>query len=282
MRKFALFFTACLLTFNVLSAQEHLPTAADYEAFTKTRTLVVMDANPMSDFNFKIQEVMKRHWTVTPFDFITEAEFEKKKDDPSYSFLLTTTVTFEIDKTKARYTFLSLLMGESDSKVRDMPDLISIPLSYVRVEESSYAYKMDAFVRFIQDHAKLMHQDPSLITKNPLKYYNKNTKSLAGKTLLVRKQDLQNTVDSEAKIKEVYPYKVKIVDEKEIAEAIERQDADVVFLHKVGPEGGNFKARCYKIIIGAADSQFYYFDYHTISKSTPDRLLLKDFKNMGS
>ena len=282
MRKFVLFFTACLLTVNFLSAQEHLPTAADYEAFTKTRTLVVMDANPMSDFNFKIQEVMKRHWTVTPFDFITEAEFEKKKDNPSYSFLLTTTVTFEIDKTKARYTFLSLLMGESDSKVRDMPDLISIPLSYVRVEETSYAYKMDAFVRFIQDHVKLMHQDPSLITKNPLKYYNKNTKSLAGKTLLVRKQDLQNTVDNETKIKSVYPYKVKIVSEEEITEAIERQDPDVVFLHKVGPEGGNFKARCYKIIIGAADSQFYYFDYHTISKSTPDRLLLKDFKNMGS
>ena len=282
MRKFVAFFTLCLLAFQTVKAQEHLPTAADYEAFTKTRTLVVMDPNPMSDFNFKIQEVMKRHWTVTPFDFITEAEFERKKDDPSYSFLLTTTVTFEVDKTKARYTFLSLLMGDSDAKVRDMPDLISIPLSYVRVEETSYAYKMDAFVRFIQDHVRLMQQDPSLIAKNPLKYYNKNTKSLAGKTLLVRKEDLQNTVDSEAKIKKVYPHKVKVVGEEEIMEAIERQDPDVVFLHKVGPEGGNFKARCYKIIIGAADSQFYYFDYHTISKSTPDRLLLKDLKNMGS
>lgn len=282
MRKFVAFFTLCLLAFQTVKAQEHLPTAADYEAFTKTRTLVVMDPNPMSDFNFKIQEVMKRHWTVTSFDFITEAEFERKKDDPSYSFLLTTTVTFEVDKTKARYTFLSLLMGESDAKVRDMPDLISIPLSYVRVEETSYAYKMDAFVRFIQDHVRLMQQDPSLIAKNPLKYYNKNTKSLAGKTLLVRKEDLQNTVDSEAKIKKVYPHKVKVVGEEEIMEAIERQDPDVVFLHKVGPEGGNFKARCYKIIIGAADSQFYYFDYHTISKSTPDRLLLKDLKNMGS
>ena len=200
----------------------------------------------------------------------------------SYSFLLTTTVTFDIDKEKARYTFLSLLLGESDTKVRDMPDLISIPLSYARVEEASYAYKMDAFIRFVQDHVNLMRQNPSLIAKNPLGYYNKNTKSLAGKTLLVRKTDLQNTVDSEAKIKKVYPYKVKVVSEEQIMEAIERQDPDVVFLHKVGPEGGNFKARCYKIIVGAADSQFYYFDYHTISKATPDRLLLKDFKKMGS
>lgn len=282
MRNISLIITALLMTFNVISAQEHLPSAADYESFMKTRTLVVMDPNPMSDFNFKIKEVMKRHWNVTPFDFITEAEFQKKKDDPSYSFLLTTTVTFEVDKTKARYTFLSLLMGESGSKVRDMPDLISIPLSYVRVEETSYAYKMDAFVRFIQDHVKLMHQNPSLIAKNPLKYYNKNTKSLADKTLMLSKRDLQNTVDTEAKIKKVYPYKVKVASEEEIAAAIERQDPDVVFLHKVGPEGGNYKARCYKIIIGAADSQFYYFDYHTIDKASPDRLLMKDFKKMGS
>lgn len=118
---------------------------------------------------------------------------------------MTTTVTFEVDKTKARYTFLSLLMGESDAKVRDMPDLISIPLSYVRVEETSYAYKMDAFVRFIQDHVRLMQQDPSLIAKNPLKYYNKNTKSLAGKTLLVRKEDLQTPSTARLKSKSVSP-----------------------------------------------------------------------------
>lgn len=225
---------------------------------------------------------MKLHWDVTPYDFITEEDFEKKKDDPSYSFLLTTTVTFDIDKTKARYTFLSLLLGESGAKVRSMPDLISIPLSYMRVEDTSYAYKMDAFVRFIQDHVKLMLKDPSLITKNPLKYYNKNIKSLKGKTLLLAKRDLQNTVDTEAKIKKVYPYKVRIVDEDEIMEAIERKDPEVVFLHKVGPEGANYKARCYKIIIGADDSHFYYFDYHTISSSSPDRLLLKDLKKMGS
>jgi hypothetical protein len=282
MKTFFAIIAAFVLSLGALQAQDYLATDADYKAFLNTRTLVVMDQNPMSDFNFKIRDVMKRHWKVTPFDFISEQEFEKKKDDPSYSFLLTTTVTFDIDKTKARYTFLSLLMGKQGAKVTNMPDLISIPLSYVRVEESSYSYKMDAFVRFVQDHVKLMLANPGEISKNPLKYYNRNVKSLAGKTLLLAKRDLQNTVDTEAKIKKVYPYNVRIVDEDEIMEAIERQDPDVVFLHKVGPEGGNFKARCYKIIIGAADSQFYYFDYHTIDKSSPDRLLLKDLKKMGS
>lgn len=39
----------------------------------------------------------------------------------------------------------------------------------------------------------------------------------------------------------MYPHKVKVVGEEEIMEAIERQDPDVVFLHKVGPEGATSK-----------------------------------------
>lgn len=281
MKNFALLLSFLLMISGLAKAQEHLPKASDYVNFKKTRTLVVMDPNTMSDFNFKIKDVMKKHWDITPFDFISEDEFQKKKDDPSYSFLMTTTVTFDADKTKARYTFLSLLMGEENAKVKNMTDLISIPLSYLKVEDSNYAYKMDAFIRFIQDHVKLMIKDPSLISKNPLQYYNKNTKSLAGKTLLLTKADLQNTIDTEAKISKVYRHKFKIVSEEEIEEAIERMDPDVVFLHKVGPGKIEYKTRCFKIIVGANDSQFYYFDYHTLDKSTPDKLLMKDLKSMS-
>lgn len=52
------------------------------------------------------------------------------------------------------------------------------------------------------------------------------------------------------------------------------------FLHKVGPEGTKLDARSYKIIIGAADANFYYFDYHKISGKNPDGFLESDFKNL--
>ena len=39
-------------------------------------------------------------------------------------------------------------------------------------------------------------------------------------------------------------------------------------------------ARSYKIIIGAADANFYYFDYHKISDKNPDGFLESDFKNL--
>ncbi len=39
-------------------------------------------------------------------------------------------------------------------------------------------------------------------------------------------------------------------------------------------------ARCYNVIIGAADANFYYFDYHKISDKNPDGFLASDFKNL--
>lgn len=271
-----------LITFGVSKAKDHLPTKAEYDAFLKTKTLVVMDSNPMSDFNFKIKEVMKNVWTLTEYDFISDSEFEDKKNDPSYSFLVSTVVTFDADKTKARYNFLSLLIGESEKQVKDLPDLCSIPLSYLRVEDDSYAYKMDAFVRFIQDHVKLMIDQPELIKANVFKYYNKNVKSLKDKTLLLTKEDLAKTINTQSKIQSIYPHDIKIVSQEEVTAAIERKDENVVFVHKVGPQGTKYKARCYKILIGAADSRFYYFDYHMVSKKNPDGILAKDLKRMSS
>jgi len=279
--KFTLLLSLIILTSNAF-AKEHLPTKEEYAAFLKTKTLVVMDVNPMTDFNFKIKEVMETVWTITDYEFISNAEFEQKRDDPSYSFLLTTVATFKADNTKARYNFLSLLLGQSDKQVRDMPDLCSIPLSYMRVDDTSYAYKLEAFVRFIQDHTKLMHQQPELIKANALKHYNKNTKSLQGKTLYLVKEDLTPDMNTVGKIKTIYPHKVQIVSQAEVESAIERKDKNVVFMHKVGPEGTKYKARCYKILIGADNSsQFYYFDYHMINKKNRDGLLAKDFKHMS-
>ncbi len=281
MKKILLFAFSVMMVIQS-QAGDHVPTKADYDAFLKTKTLVVMDVNPMSDFNFKIKEVMKKVWTLTEFEFINDQEFELKKNDPSYSFLVSTVVTFDADNTKARYNFLSLLLGKSDRNVTDLPDLCSLPLSYLRVEDDSYAYKMEAFVRFIQDHVHLMIDNPELIKENVFKYYNKNIQSLKNKTLMLVKEDIDPKYNSQQSIQRIYPHDVKIATQEEVTAAIERKDENVVFLHKVGPEGTKYKARCYKILIGAADSKFYYFDYHMVSKSSPDALLEKDLKRLAS
>lgn len=284
MKKLILSAFAAMTAFCTTNAQNSTPTIQDYENFADTRTLVVLDDNIMSDFSLKIEDVMKAEWKPTKYDIISRKEFESKRTDPAYSFVLTTTVTYEKDKTKARYTYLSLLMGKEKTKVNTMPDLISIPLAYASVEDQNYVYKMTAFIRFIQKHVEIIKADPSLLKKydkSPLLYYNKNIKSLANKTLYLVKEELEKSLQSEAAVEAIYPYKFKFVTKDDIAKAIDNGEKDVVFLHKVGPEVAKYNTRCFKMVIGADDSEIYYFDYHNIDKKNHDRLLEKDLKKMG-
>ena len=76
-------------------------------------------------------------------------------------------------------------------------------------------------------------------------------------------------VNSAARIHKIYPHPFKLVERDDIRKAISERE-DVVFLHKVGPEGTRLEARCYKILIGASDASFYYFDYHMIKDKNPD------------
>lgn len=265
----------------VCKAQEHIPTIDDYKRFIKSKTMVVLEDAIMSEYNIVIKDIMARSWDITPYEVISFKQFEELKDDPDLSFLMTTVVTFAKDKTKARYNFLSLVMGEPKANVKTMPDLCSLPLSYLKVDEESYNYKLEAFILFIQNHVRNVLQNEKLIGENALKLYNAQAKgALANKTLLLVKEDLAKELRTEAAIKAVYPYKFKIVEREEIAEAIERQDPDVVFLHKVGPEGTRVKARVYKILVGAADSKLYYWNYEMMDHASDDAFQAKDFKKL--
>ena len=145
-----------------------------------------------------------------------------------------------------------------------------------------WVYKMESLVRFMQNHAKTMKDNPNMIKKNIFQHYNKNTKDIKQKTLYLVKEEVAPNINTEAKIKKIYPYKVKFVTREEIEEAITNHDEDVVFLHKVGPQGTRLRARCYKIIIGAKDANFYFFNYHWVEKGKKfDAILDVDFKKMA-
>jgi hypothetical protein len=280
MKRF-LFLAILVVSQVAASAQEHVPELQDYQNFLKSKTLVLLEKNPMSDFNMVIKDVMANTWTITPYEFINDAEFEANRNNSDYSFLLITKAAFQRDRTKARYNFLSLLMAERAAKVRNMPDLCSLPLAYEQVEDDSYSYKIEAFIRFMQNHVSLMISDPSLISKNPFKYYNKKkTDELENKILYLTERDLAKDINTEAKIRDIYPYDFKIATPDEVAEAIAEKREDVVFLHKVGPEKTRIRARIYKILVGAGDPLFYYFDYTMMKKAQDDAFQAKDLKKI--
>jgi hypothetical protein len=270
-----------LLCITLLSgAQSVIPSRQDINAFFSTKTLVVLEDNPLMEYNDIIKKVMQQEWKITPYDFILSKDFDTKRLDPQYSFIYMSKVTFEKDKTDAEYRFLQLSLGGDYFRLNEMPDIASVPLAYYSVEEDRYAYKLAILVRFMQNHARLIREHPEIVSANVFKHYNDNIKDIKDKTFYLLKDELAPEVNSEAKIKKVYPYKFRLVTEEDIEQAIKDQDPNVVFLHKVGPEGTKINARCYNVIVGAADANFYYFDYHKISDKNPDGFLESDFKNL--
>jgi hypothetical protein len=259
---------------------QYVPTTEDLDRFLTTKTLVVKDRNPLNTFDAEIEEVMKSEWEITEYEIIPWEQFEEKRMDPQYSFLYLTNVTFEKDKLQARYRFLNLSLGGDYFQLNQMPDLVSVPVAYANAEDETYNYKLGILVRFIQNHIRLIHGNPDIISSNVFKHYNDNMGDVKQKSLWLVDEEMAPDVSSAARIRNVYPHNFKMATKDEIREAIRNREEDVVFLHKVGPEGTRMEARCYKILIGADDARFYYFDYHMINDKRPDGFLQQDLKKI--
>ena len=280
MKKRLLLMIMVVLSVNVYS-QEYVPTVQDLNRFFNTKTYVVLDPNPISAYNFQLKEAVRNNWDLTEYEFVSYDKFESLRKNPNHSFLMEDIVVFERDKTKARYRFLSLILGDKRARLEEMPAIVSVPLSYREVDQEYWAYKLGVIIRFFNKHIQNMKENPDIIGDNVLEYYNKNMADIKNKTLYLVEDELSDEVDTRAEIKEYYPYDFKLVDREAVAQAIKDAREDVVFLHKVGPQGSRHRARCYKILMGANNAKFYYFDYHFVVKDRrPDGFLKRDFRKL--
>jgi hypothetical protein len=278
-------FFACLLVMlplvQLVAQREYLPTPEDLNKFQNTKTYVVLDDNPMSDYNFEIRDAVEKFWTITEYEFLKYDDFAEKSLDANASFLYVAVVNFEKDKANARYNFLCLSLGGPDhDKLDELKDITNLPLGYYGVDEDEYGYKLGILLRFMQQHIQTITEDPKLVSQNVFQYYNDNMGSVKEKTLYFTEADLPYSLNTESKIKSIYPYDVKVVDREKIKELIMSGDEDAVILHKVGP-GKGIQQRVYKILIGAADAQFYYYNYHKANSKKPDALLSNDFRRLS-
>jgi hypothetical protein len=276
--------TSVLLVLALMHLQaqrEYLPTPEDLEQFHRSKTYVVLNSNPLSDYNIEVQDAVKKFWNITEYEFLPFSQFGEKSADPGASFLYMAAVNFEKDKTDTRYTFLCLSLGGDYESIDDMKDVANLPLGYYGVDEDSYAYKLGTLVRFLQDHVRLITEHPEMVSQNVYKHYNDNMGGMKDKVLYVVEDELESQVSTLARIHKVYPYEVQIVDRERIKELIMAEQENAVFLHKVGPQGRQENARVYKILIGAADGKFYYFDYHKVSARNPDAFLESDFVKLA-
>jgi len=232
-------------------------------------------------YNQYIKEAVNAYWKITPYEFIEVSEFNVRRLNPAYSFIVLTQTNFQKDKSNALFNFINLLQGKNVNKLGEMPEICAIPLSFAGEEDMEYTYKLGAILSFMQNHAKMISDDPSLTGRKYLKYYNKFIPDVSNKTILVVQEDLAPDIASLDRIKAIYSNKIEIVTEEEIVKAIENKSPETLILHKVGPVGDRNSGYCFKMLIGTDDSNMYYYNQHLIDKYNPNGLLPADLKRLA-
>jgi hypothetical protein len=270
-----------LLSSLLMNGQAPFPSKDEIKQFTASKTCVVLEDNPFSSYNAFIKESVKAFWKVTPYEFIETREFNVRRLDPAYSFIVLTQTNFEKDKTNGLFTFINLLQGKDVNKLGEMPEICAVPLSFAGEDDLEYSYKLGAILSFMQKHAQMISEDPSLTGRKYLKYYNKFIPDVQTKTILLKEEDLSPEIGSIDKIKAIYTNKIEIVSEEDIVKAIENKTPNTVILHKVGPVGNRNSGYCFKMLIGTDDANMYYYHQHMIDKSNPNGLLPADLKRLS-
>jgi hypothetical protein len=207
--------------------------------------------------------------------------FNQRRTDPAFSFIVLTQTSFEKDKSGGQFNFINLLEGKDVAKLGENPEICAVPLSYAEENDIEYAYKLGIILAFMQKHAKLISEDPSLTGRKYLKYYNVNAPDVAQKTILIKQEDLVPELRSVEAIKAIYPFSFKIVPEEEIVQAINEKAPNTLILHKVGPVGKGSKGYCFKMLLGTDDANMYYYNQHLINNSRPNGLLDSDLKRLA-
>jgi hypothetical protein len=271
---------ALLLPSVLLSGQAPFPDQDEIKHFKASKTCVVLEDDPFSSYNIYIKEAVKACWKITPYEFISVKDFNVKRLNPAYSFLVITQTNFDKDPSHGLYNFLNLIQGKDVNKLAEMPEICAIPLSFAGVNDLIYSYKLGAIVSFMQKHAQKISEDNSLTLRKYLKYYNKNIPDIKNKTILVEQDDLTPKISTIKKIKAIYSHSIEIVTDDKITKAIEDKTPDTVILHKVGPMGDRDSGFCFIMLIGTDDSELYYYNLHMVDKANPNGLLPDDLKRL--
>ncbi|PLW94697.1 MAG: hypothetical protein C0592_02060 [Marinilabiliales bacterium] len=278
----ARFFLVLILFFTAgsLLAQEiQLASEAEFKRFKSSTTYLVKYDDPFSMFNAYMEEDMKAVWTITPYKIISSEEFEDKMKDKEASFIFLSEAMKDDQGVFFKLNVLNIVLGARSGNLNNMPDLGSAPLSYVFDDwddEDVYLYKLAGILRFFQFYVNYNISHPGSDFKDVVKA---NKSKIEGKQLWLIKGDMDSDVDSESEISKYYDGTVKFVSEEDIRTAVHNGNTNVVFLHKVGPNGQN-GYHCMKFLINAGDGTPVYYDMHKVSNGKSDAFLSSDFKSL--
>jgi hypothetical protein len=245
--------------------------------FINSKTCIVLEGS--LTYDAYIRDAIGKYWTSTEFEFIDKQEFEKRRYDTKYSFLVIMKGTFENDPGGISYNYLCLVMGYPVNDVTKMPEICSIPVSYADDSNVDYGYAIPSIVKFMQKHAKnLMNKKRSRISFQGLKFYNCSA-LFKDKAMLFNKDLMSPDANTEQKIKNTYPYYFKLLTTSEIEKELSANPSNTLFNFHVGPTQSSGAGRCFEMIFDGSGN-LYYYHCRKVTNDNKDGFNRKDLKHI--
>lgn len=262
-----------------LNAAANPPLASKLQIgmFLNSKTCIVME-NDYVSYSVNIKDAVQKYWKSTAYEFINPEEFERRRFDSKFSFIVLTKGVFAKDPGGVSYTYIRLVLGGPAKEVTQMPEFCSIPISYTDDTNNDYEYLMPAIIKFMQKHVTKLEKRHLLIALNGLRYYN-GFLAFNDKVLLLNKARVAGNANTPEKIHTVYPYAVKLLTIEDIRAELAKSPENSLFNFHIGPPPNSAAGKCFEMIFDV-EGNLYYFHSRKITNENEDGFNLDDFKNI--
>ncbi len=262
-----------LLTTDLFGQAQITTRREKLKDFTSKTTKVVLTGDEFLDEALK--ESVAATWTVSPYEFCTNDEFQKIKSNADFYFLMVVKGQFRRES-EPGIDMLTLVKGGEGESVNDMYEVVNFPLRSSEDPSGREFVMLPAFLKIIQDHT-------ISLTDTEMKAYSslgaKDSKKLRIKRIFFWSEDFAPQVDEQTKRSLDEDILIKD-DEDEVDEIFNEGTFNAVVSYVVAPSEPVNGSICYKMLIGADNHELYYFKKHKITAKNGKGFLTSDIKTI--
>ncbi len=279
MRRFiqilALAIAGLLLTTDALGQAQITTRREKLKDFTSKTTKVVLTGDEFLDE--AVKESVAATWTVSPYEFCSNEEFQNLKGNADFYFLMVVKGQFRRES-EPGIDMLTLVKGGegADKSINDMFEVVSFPLRSTEDPSGREFVLLPAFLKIIQEHT-------TSLTDTEMKAYSnigaKNSKRLRIKRIFFWAEDFAPQVDEQTKRSLDEDILIK-EDEDEVDEIFSEGTFNTVVSYVVAPSEPVNGSICYKMLIGSDNHELYYFKKHKITAKSGKGFLSSDIKSI--
>ncbi len=279
MRRFiqilALAIAGLLLTTDALGQAQITTRREKLKDFTSKTTKVVLTGDEFLDE--AVKESVAATWTVSPYEFCSNEEFQNLKGNADFYFLMVVKGQFRRES-EPGIDMLTLVKGGegADKSINDMFEVVSFPLRSTEDPSGREFVLLPAFLKIIQEHT-------TSLTDTEMKAYSnigaKDSKRLRIKRIFFWTEDFAPQVDEQTKRSLDEDILIK-EDEDEVDEIFSEGTFNTVVSYVVAPSEPVNGSICYKMLIGSDNHELYYFKKHKITAKSGKGFLSSDIKSI--